>query len=128
MTQAAVPERHWGRINDEAIRAVRARIGVPVKGQGRQFYEQITTDNVRNFALAMGDTNPLYTDREYARKGPWGAVVAPGTILFSTGVQEGRPVTPREREEGRGGALPGVHGMFSGADFEFYLPMTEGDE
>src|SRR5437762_2422324 len=128
MAQATLPERHWGRITDDAIRAVRARIGIPVKGQGRQFYEQITIDNVRNFALATGDTNPLYTDRAHARASRWGAVVAPGTILFSTGVQEGRPVTAREREEGRGGALPGVHGMFSGADFELYLPMKEGDE
>src|SRR5437868_6417932 len=96
--QAVTPERRWGRITDDAIQAVRSRIGIPAKRAGRQFYEKITADNVRNFAWAMGDANPLYTDRAYARASRWGAAVAPGTILFSTGVQEGRPVTPRERE------------------------------
>src|SRR5712692_8088567 len=103
MTQPAVPERHWGRITDDAIRAVRARIAIPAEREGRQYYEMITADNVRNFASAMGDANPLYSDRAYGRACRWGAMVAPGTILFSTGVQEGRPVTSQEREEGRGG-------------------------
>ena len=54
MTQPTAPERHWGRITDDAIRAVRARIAIPAKREGRQYYEQITADNVRNFAAAMG--------------------------------------------------------------------------
>ena len=129
MTQtAATPERHWGRITDDAIRAVRARVGIPVQPAGRRRWEAISTDNIRIWALACGDANPFFIDRAYAASSRWGGPIAPGTILFSTGIVEGRPITAAERDAGRGGALPGVHGMFAGADFDFYLPLQDGDD
>src|SRR5262249_16241108 len=33
------------------------------------------------FAEAIGDSNPLYTDFEYARSTRWGGVIAPPTFL-----------------------------------------------
>ena len=130
MTQQPAPaERHWGQISDAAIGAVRSRIGIPVKSASdRSLFDKITADSIRTFATAAGDVNPLYSERDYAAATRWGAPIAPGTILFATGIPEGRPVSPRERDAGRGGAFPGVHGMFSGADWEFYLPLLAGDE
>ena len=123
---AATETRH-GVITDEGIRALKSRIGIPVKREEPPFFEEVTEDNIRNFARAVGDTNPLFTDPEYGQKPGQGGVLAPGCILFSMGISEGRPITPEEREEGRGGGLPGVHGMWAGVDFEWYLPLRLGD-
>lgn len=125
MTQATAA----GRITDEGIRALRSRVGIPVRNNDDLFFEKVTADSIRNFAWAAGDTNPLYTDPAYARQqSRWFTPIAQGTILFATGVSEGRPLSERERTEGRGGGLPGVHSVFAGADFEWYAPMKDGDD
>lgn len=111
---------------------MRSRIGIPHEarnyGERRGMFTLINQDSANTFAIASGDTNPLFTDAEYARSSHWGCAVAPPCILYSAGTVEGRPLTEREREEGRGGALPGVHGMFSGTDWEWYQPLRDGDE
>ena len=121
-----------GTITDEALAAMRSRIGIPSEtrryGATRGLFTLINQDSAHIYATGSGDANPLYSDAAYARASHWGSVVAPPTILFNAGIVEGRPITAREREEGRGGGLPGVHGMFSGADWEWYQPLREGDE
>lgn len=39
----------------------------------------VTAKDVAAFARALGDANPLYVDADAARRGPYGAVVAPPT-------------------------------------------------
>ena len=123
--------RH-GSITDEGLAALRSRIGIPNEarryGARRGLFTLINQDSAHIFATASGDANPLYSDAGYARASHWGSVVAPPTILFNAGAVEGRPLTERERAAGRGGGLPGVHGMFSGADWEWYQPLRDGDE
>ena len=119
--------RH-GRITDEGIEALRSRIGVPVLDREPRRWTQVTKDAVKIWALGCGDSNPLFLDREYAKNTRWGGLIAPGTILHSAGLNQGRELTAREMEEGRGGGLPGVHSWHSGEEFEWYLPMREGDK
>lgn len=120
-------ERRHAQITEEFIAALRARKGLPIARDDRGKYTQINGDASRAFSIGTGDANPFYTDDEYARQTRWGTVVAPPGILLATGLPEGRELTDEERESGRGGALPGVHGMFAGRDFEWYEPMLEGD-
>ena len=121
-----------GTITEAGLAAMRSRIGIPNEarryGARRGLFTLINQDSAHIYATGSGDANPLYQDAAYARASHWGSVVAPPTILFNAGLVEGRPLTAREREEGRGGGLPGVHGMFSGADWEWYQPLREGDE
>lgn len=121
-----------GTITEAGLAAMRSRIGIPSEtrryGATRGLFTLINQDSAHIYAIGSGDANPLYTNAAYARASHWGSVVAPPTILFNAGIVEGRPITAREREEGRGGGLPGVHGMFSGADWEWYQPLREGDE
>ncbi len=124
---SSTEERRYPKITDEGIAALRARMGIPVKRDDRGKYTQINADASRAYSIATGDMNPFYVDAEHARATRWGTVVAPPGILLATGEPEGRDLTPEEREAGRGGALPGVHGMFAGRDFEWYAPMVEGD-
>ena len=120
-------ERQFPKITDEGLSGLRARRGIPAMRGDRQKYTQINADAVRGFSLGAGDTNPFYTNEDYARGSSWGTVVAPPCILLGTGIQEGRELTAAERESGRGGGLAGVHGMYSGHDWEWYQPMLEGD-
>ena len=121
-----------GTITEEGLAAMRSRIGIPNEarryGARRGLFTLINQDSAHIYATGSGDANPLYQDAAYARASHWGCVVAPPTILFNAGIVEGRSLTAQEREEGRGGGLPGVHGMFSGADWEWYQPLREGDE
>ena len=120
-------ERRFPSITDEGLAALRSRFGIPVKRDDRGKYTQINADAARAFSIATGDVNPLYLDAEHARRSRWGGPIAPPCILLATGIPEGRSLTAEEREAGRGGGLPGVHGMFAGRDFEWYQPMLEGD-
>jgi acyl dehydratase len=36
---------------------------------------------IRRFAAAIGDSNPLYSDPEFARTTRWGGIIAPPTFL-----------------------------------------------
>jgi acyl dehydratase len=51
----------------------------------------VTAEHVAAFACALGDPNPLYVDSEAARRGPFGALVAPPTypIAFMTQAMAG---------------------------------------
>ncbi|MDO8672512.1 MAG: MaoC family dehydratase N-terminal domain-containing protein [Dehalococcoidia bacterium] len=120
--------RH-GKITDEGIRAVRARMNWPSRGGRPAFYDEITKDNIRHFAMGVGDINLLFNSEEYANKTLWAGMIAPPCMLYSTGSPEPpkRKITPEELVAGKGGGLPGVHGMFSGTTFDWYLPMRRGD-
>ncbi len=37
---------------------------------------------IRRFAEAIGDPNPLYRDREFATRSPFGGIVTPPTFVF----------------------------------------------
>ena len=120
-------ERRYPSLTDEGIAALRSRIGIPAKRDDRGKYTQINADAARNFSIGTGDANLLYLDEEHAIASRWGAAIAPPCILLGSGMPEGRELTDAEREVGRGGGLPGVHGMFAGRDFEWYQPLLDGD-
>lgn len=80
------------------------------------FYREINDDAARNFAHAIGDDNPLWTDPSYGATTRWGAQLAPPSILYSTdnvvsGAVEG---------------LAGVHAMFAGTDWTWHHPIKVG--
>ena len=37
---------------------------------------------IHKFAVAVGDTNPLYYDEEFAKKTRYGGIIAPPTLIF----------------------------------------------
>ena len=42
----------------------------------------LTEPVIKAYAASIGDDNPLYTDSEYAKSGPYGCLIAPGTALI----------------------------------------------
>ncbi len=101
MTAARFPT-----ITDEALDALRARIGRPA-GRPEPYIEVATRDAIRHWAHGIGDRNPYWL-----RRG-----IAPPTIVFAMD----RIVS------GYVGGLPGIHAMYAGTDFRWRLPIREGD-
>ena len=48
-------------------------------GESFATVHQFTPDGVRAFSLAMGDTNPLHLDAEFAARSRYGQLIASGT-------------------------------------------------
>ena len=109
-------ESHYARINDEELAILRKRIGIEVQRQ-QPHIERISKDAIRHFVYGIGDTNPLWTDEEYARKSRYKTIIAPPCILYSTDLIA----------SGNVGGLPGVHAMFAGTNWEWFLPVKLGD-
>jgi acyl dehydratase len=93
-------------ITDEALAALRARVGRPVP-RPEPYIEVATRDAIRHWAHGIGDRN-----LHWLADG-----VAPPTILFAMD----RIVS------GYVGGLPGIHAMYGGTDFRWERPIREGD-
>jgi acyl dehydratase len=100
MTMEATQE---GRLTDEAIERMRARIGIPQHSTRRPHNEWITFDGIRHFAIGNGDTNPLWSDRSYASGSRWGDVIAPPLFAMACGIPEETNWSPEEKKAMSGG-------------------------
>ncbi len=81
-------------------------------------FAPITTQEILNFAAALGETNPLYTDEAAAAEGPYGGLVAPPTFLTKL-----RPnkMTPENMPKF------GNVGFDGGRDLDVFEPVRPGD-
>ncbi|MFQ5933522.1 MAG: MaoC family dehydratase N-terminal domain-containing protein [Dehalococcoidia bacterium] len=77
---------------------------------------EIEAGHIRQFADAIGDPNPLYTDEAEARKTPYGGIIAPPTFLRYC---EANPL-PEVK-------YPVSRGLDAGSDWEYYQPVYPGD-
>ena len=73
----------------------------------------------REVLRAISETNPLYTDDEAAKKGPYGGMVAPPS--FATTFRNGRHFFENVPRFGQAG-------FDAGKDVEFVEPIRPGDE
>ena len=126
-------QQTFPKITDEAIAALRGRIGIEHPWT-QPYYEWAHPDNIRHFCDGIGDMNPLYRSEEYAAKTGWKTVIAPPAFLYCCWYGGGyddpskkRKLTEEEKRRGRGGALPGIHGLWSGCKWEWYVPVRLGD-
>ena len=102
-----------GKITDAALAELKSRLGKELRHLRRTAI--VTDDSIERYAFAIGDTNPLWTDRKYAQRSPHGSLLAPPTIAY---VLSGWDV---------GTGLPGVHGLFVRSRVEWNRPIKEGD-
>lgn len=84
-------------------------------GDSGQYSQTITEANIAQFIGAVGDTNPIHVDAEYAKKTRFGARIAQGVLvagLISTAI---------------GTKLPGVGAVYLGQSLKFLKPTFIGD-
>ena len=106
-----------GLISNESLAELHSRIGVEIPNSPQPYIEVATKDAIRHFAHGMGDSNPLWTNEEYAKKTRFGGIVAPPCILYAMD----RIVS------GYVGGLPGVHAMYCGTDWRWFMPVLMND-
>jgi acyl dehydratase len=94
---------------------MRSKIGVESKPE---VYE-VTKEMIQRFIQATGDSNPLWQDKEYAKKSKYGGIIAPPTIIPIIGWEQF--LTSQVKS-----ILP--EGMLhSSTELECYQPVRPGD-
>ena len=114
---STVTERMFPQISEEGLDSLRRRIGVKVDATVEPWCYEATRDNIRHYAHGIGDDNPLWCDPVYAATTQYGGIIALPSFLFATN----RIVS------GYVGGLPGVHAMWSGADWTWHKPVRRND-
>ena len=112
-----------GDAADSLIAKLRATIGMETVFQSP---DEFGRSSFRQYALAIGDFNPLYTDLDFAQAHGLSNVMAPPTLICDTW----QFVEGDFDEEGRQLALKddlGVGGLRAGNSYEFFQPVHPGD-
>jgi 3-hydroxybutyryl-CoA dehydratase len=83
----------------------------------------LTPRLVSDYCIAVGETNPLYTDEAAAKAGPYGGLVAPPAMLpsltFGQSMLGSASVDAKVRF--------GNTAMFAGCSLETFAPVRPGD-
>jgi hypothetical protein len=108
------PSPESGRVTPEMLERRHFRTNKPIIPSGIYFNNEANADTIRHYVDGFGDTNPLFRDAAYAAKTRYGRIIAPGTFLFT------------HQWAFNGGNLTGIHGWYSGGDWEWYGPIYEG--
>lgn len=104
-----------GILSDELLAEMRRRIGLRLRIEDAVFNRLATPEAIARFADGIGDPNPLWRDEEYAKRSPYGSLVAPPSWVVS--VFAGQQFGWR-----------GLGGFHAGTTFRFYWPILVGDE
>ncbi len=110
-------KREFPKITQQGLDELRQRIGVKIGATAEPWCYEATRDNIRHYAHGIGDDNPLWCDPEHAATSRYGGIIALPSFLFSTS----RIIS------GYVGGLPGVHAMWSGANWNWHKPVHRND-
>jgi len=114
-------------LTDEDIAKAQLLLGLDVASRYRELNSVATEDALRNWALGVGDDNPLYTDDQYGRSTRWGTQVGHGTQMGHIKTPMlGDPV-PADIKDQTKGMFRGVHVFVSGGTWEWFRPLRPGD-
>ena len=115
------------RLTDDDIERAKVLLGIDAPNRGRELYSVATPDAIRNWAMGVGDDNPLYIDEYYGTDTRWGSQIAHGPMVGHVKTPMlGDPV-PKELREQTKGLFRGVHVFVSGGTWDWYRPMFPGD-
>ena len=115
-----------GRITDEGVARLRARIGIPEPHPAPPHYRCPDLDAFRHVAEAYGDDNPLWWDEEYANGTEWGGPIAPPPLVGGDtliGEDEIAAVPTEHRQLMKGDPLRGVHAFYAASSREWWRPL-----
>ncbi len=111
---------------DDDIERARLLLGVDVASRARELNCEATHDSLRNWAMGVGDDNPLFIDEDYGRETRWGSQLGHGTQMgHLKAPMYGDPV-PEEIVKQTKGLFRGVHVFVSGGTWDWYRPLRPG--
>ena len=110
------------KLTDEDIERAQLLLGVDTASRQRELYSVATPDAIRNWALGVGDDNPLYTEEDYGPTTRWGTQIGHGTMaghvktpmLGDPVPAEIKAARPRACSAASTSSSPGAHGTGTG--------------
>ena len=121
-------EKNTGaELTDSDIERARQLVGVDLAGR---YHEHISTagyDAIRNFALGVGDDNPLYTSEDYGADTRWGSQIAPNSMSQIINYPMLGDPMPEHAKKASKSLFRGIHVFVSGGTTEWYRPIYPGD-
>lgn len=115
------------QLSDSDIKRARLLIGVDVANKSQEHISRATYDSIRNFALGVGDDNPLFIDDEYGPSTRWGTQIAPNSMSqIINAPMLGDPM-PEDLKKVSKGLFRGIHVYVSGGTTDWYRPIYPGD-
>ena len=112
---------------DEDIDKAKLLLGIDEASKARELHSVATEDALRNWALGVGDDNPLYCDEEYGPSTRWGTQIGHGTQMGHIKTPMlGDPI-PEEIRKQTKSMFRGVHVFVSGGTWDWYRPLRAGD-
>ena len=88
--------------------------------------DEIGRSSLRQYALAIGDFNPIYSDREFAQTNGLRDVMAPPTLICDTWQYVDSDMDERGDLLGRG-PIHELEGLRAGNEYEFFQPIHPDD-
>ena len=88
--------------------------------------DEIGRSSLRQYALAIGDFNPIYSDREFAQINGLRDVMAPPTLICDTWQYVDSDMDERGDLLGRG-PIRELEGLRAGNEYEFFQPIHRDD-
>jgi acyl dehydratase len=114
-------------LTDDDLDRAKLLLGVDTASRYRELFTVATNDAIRNWALGVGDDNPLYVDEEYGPRTRWGSQIAHGTMAGHIKTPMlGDPI-PAEVKAQTKSLFRGVHVFVSGGTWDWYRPIYPGD-
>jgi acyl dehydratase len=114
-------------LTDEDIAKAQLLLGINVASRYRELHSSATPDALRNWALGVGDDNPLYTEEDYGPTTRWGTQIGHGTMVGHIKTPMlGDPI-PAEVKAKTKSMFRGVHVFVSGGTWEWFRPLRPGD-
>ena len=101
------------QISDQMIDEAHALEGRPIRVE--PWNHEASLDSIRHYAWGVGDSNPLFSDEEYAASSAHGGIIAPPTFLYSS------------FDGAIGLGFPGVQPIYAGTAWEFHETIRRGD-
>ena len=81
---------------------------------------EVEKGKIKRYVDALGETNPLYQDEDYAKKSRYGGLIAPPGLLITRGMSGGASHDMPWQD-------PLKHSVDAGERIEFYKPIRPGD-
>jgi len=114
-------------LEDENIERARLLVGIDVAHSRPEHLRVATADAIRNWALGMGDDNPLYVDDDYGTATRWGSQIASAPMAGHVKTPLLGDPMPDEVRAATRGLFRGIHVFVSGGSWEWYRPVLPGD-
>ncbi|GII94457.1 FAS1-like dehydratase domain-containing protein [Sinosporangium siamense] len=116
-------------VDETLLESIRIKIG----SETTHSLGPITALMIRRYARAIGESNPLYFDPEFARSRGYADIVAPPNLVTAITCWDEGPAADDLRTDGtpktlqlEGIPTSGVRVMGGGEDMEFHAPITAG--